>query len=156
MLEYGADLGIEGEWRWSLEGPNNESVYDYGSRVADSLQTALQDGIMYGPLRREEMPWEQFKCSPMTVRLKPNGRARTIMDNSYPHNETPNMGMKNYEEFEPVKMVGDVQWRRCMSRAGRPAEKIKADWYMAYTHVSVRWEDHRLQVVEFCGRYFIK
>ena len=43
-----------------------------------------------------------------------------------------------------------------MSRAGRPAEKIKADWDMAYTHVSVRWEDHRLQVVEFCGRYFMK
>ena len=38
--------------------------------------------------------------------------------------------------------------------AGRPAEMIKAD--MAYKHVSVRWEDHKLQVVEFCGRYFIE
>ena len=27
MLEYGADLGIEGEGRWPPEGPNNESVY---------------------------------------------------------------------------------------------------------------------------------
>ena len=105
----------------ALEGPNNESVYDYGSRVADSLQTALRDGIMYGPLLKKDMPWEQFKCSPMTVRLKPNGRARIIMDLSYPHNVTlgkgrvcsPNMGMANYEEFEPVCMAGDVQWRRC-------------------------------------------
>ena len=48
MLEYGADHGIEGEGRWPSEGPNNESVYDLGSRVADSLQTALRDGIMYG------------------------------------------------------------------------------------------------------------
>ena len=154
MLEYGADLGIEGEGRWPSEGPNNESVYAYGSRVADSLQTALRDGIMYGPLWREEMPWEVFKCSPMAVRLKQNGRARIIMDLSYPHGETLGkemvcslkVGMSNYDEFEPVKMAGDVQWRWCMYRAGRPAEMIKADWDIAYKHVSVRWEDHKLQV----------
>ena len=106
------------------------------------------------------MPWEQFKCSPMTGRLKPNGRARIIMNLLYPNNETlgrgrvcsPNMGMKNYEEFEPFKIVGDVQWRRCMYWAGRLAEMIKADWDLVYKHVSVRWEDHRLQVVEFCDK----
>jgi len=32
----------------------------------------------------------------------------------------------------------------------------KADWDMAYKHVSVRPEDHRLQVVEFGGRWFIE
>ena len=82
------------------------------------------------------MPWEICKCSPMTVRLKPNGRASIIMDLSYPHGETlgkglvcsPNVGMSNYDEFEPFKMAGDVKWRRCMYRAGRPAEMIKADW----------------------------
>ena len=86
------------------------------------------------------------------------------MDLSYPHGETlgkgmvcsPNVGMSNYDEFEPVQMVGDVQWKRCMYRAGRPAEMIKADLDMAYKHVSVCWEDHKLQVVEFCGRYLIK
>ena len=31
MLEYGADIGIEGEGRWPSEGPNNVSVYDYRS-----------------------------------------------------------------------------------------------------------------------------
>ena len=84
------------------------------------------------------------------------------MDLSYPHNVTlgkgrvcsPNMGMANYEEFESVCMAGDVQWRRCMYRAGRTKEMIKADWDMAYKHVLVRWEDHKLQV-EFCGRYFL-
>ena len=69
----------------------------------------------------ERHAWEQFKCFPMTVRLKPNRRARIKIDLSYPHNETlgkgrvcsPNMGMANYKEFEPVRMAGDVQWRRC-------------------------------------------
>ena len=53
-------------------------------------------------------------------------------------------------------MAGDVAWRRCLYRAGQPCEICKADWDMAYKHVSVRCEDHRLQVVEFGGRYFIE
>ena len=43
-----------------------------------------------------------------------------------------------------------------MYRSERPADMIKVDWDMAYKHISVRWEDHKLQVVEFCGRYFIE
>ena len=108
MLENGANLGNEGEGRWPSEGPNNDSVYEFGARVADSIQTALKEGIIYGPLTREELPWSEFKCSPMSVRLKANGRA-IIMDFSYPHGGklgkgmvcSPNTGMENYLEFEP-------------------------------------------------------
>ena len=32
----------------------------------------------------------------------------------------------------------------------------KADWDMAYKHVSVRPVDHRLQVIEFGGRFFVE
>jgi hypothetical protein len=56
MLEKGEDLGIAGEGRWSSEGDNNESVFEYGSRVADSLQTALNDGIMFGLYTRDQLP----------------------------------------------------------------------------------------------------
>jgi hypothetical protein len=158
MMENGADLGIEGEGRWPSEGDNNESVYEYGSRVADSLQTVLKDGIMFGPYTRDQLPWEIFKCNPMTVRLKPNGAAHIIMDLSYPHDVrlsqgmacSPNAGMEAFEEFEPVSMTGDGKWRRCLYWAGRLAAFLKADWDMAYKHVSVRKEDHHLQVMEFC------
>jgi hypothetical protein len=127
MLEKGADLGIAGEGRWPSEGENNECVYEYGSTLADSLQSALKDGIMFGPCERHQLPWEVFKCSPMTVRLKPNGAACIIMDLSYPHDMrlgkgmacSPNVGMEAFEEFEPVSMIGDQKWRRCMHRAGR-------------------------------------
>ena len=84
MLEHGANLGIEGEGRWPSQEKNNKSVYLFGERVADALQTGVKDGILYGPLRREELPWEP-KVSPMTVRVKPNGNARIIMDLSAPH-----------------------------------------------------------------------
>ena len=48
MLKDRANIGVSGEGRWATEGPNSSSVYDYGVRVADSLQTAVNDGIMYG------------------------------------------------------------------------------------------------------------
>ena len=73
MLKDGANIGVSGEGRWATEGPNSSSVYDYGVRVADSLQTAVNDGIMYGPLKRSEIPWTSYTVSPMTVRLKANG-----------------------------------------------------------------------------------
>ena len=163
MLEHGANIGVEGEGRWPSEEDNNESVYVYGERVADALQTGVKEGILYGPMERGELPWEP-KVSPMTVRLKPNGNARIIMDLSAPHGPklgegeacSPNIGMTDYEEFEPVTMAGNIAWRNCMHRAGRPSMMCKADWDMAYKHVSVRSEDHRLQVVEFGGRFFVE
>ena len=86
------------------------------------------------------------------------------MDLSAPHGPrlgdgeacSPNIGMGEYEEFEPVTMAGDVAWRKCMYMAGRPCGFCKADWDMAYKHVSVRSMDHRLQVVEFGGRFFVE
>ena len=56
MLKEGASIGVSGEGRWASTGPNSGSVYDFGSRVADSLQTAVKDGIMYGPLLRSQIP----------------------------------------------------------------------------------------------------
>ena len=40
-------------------GPNSSTVYNFGSRVADSLQTAVKDGIMYGPLLKSQIPWTE-------------------------------------------------------------------------------------------------
>ena len=46
MLEHGANIGVEGEGRWPSVGKNNGSVYTFGDRVADSLQTGVKDGIL--------------------------------------------------------------------------------------------------------------
>ena len=37
MLEHGADLGVEGEGRWTSCEPNNSSVYDCGEGLKDSV-----------------------------------------------------------------------------------------------------------------------
>ena len=128
MLKEGASIGVSGERRWASAGPNSSTVYDFGSRVSDSLQTAVKEGIMYGPLRADQIPWEYYKVSPMAVRLKPNGAARIIMNLSFPHDSvlgggevcSLNESMQAFQEFEPVSMASDVKWRKFMYLAGRP------------------------------------
>ena len=140
MLEKGADLGVEAEGRMPTNGRNQPSVKKYGARVADSLQTGIKDGIIFGPFDKSEVPWADYKVSPMTVRLKPNGSARIIMNLSWPHDEelgdgvptSVNEGMKNSEEFEECKMTSDWYWRKALYRAGWPAEMCKSDWNSAY------------------------
>ena len=139
-LENGADLGIEGDGRWPSHGPNNSSALEFGQRLADSLQSAIKADIMWGPLTEEEMPWTQFKVSPMTIRLKPNGAARIIMDLSWPHDGelgegkaiSVNAGMSEWESFEDTRMTSDTKWRECLYRAGCPASMCKSDWNSAY------------------------
>ena len=139
-LEAGANLEVKGEGRWSSRGRNNPSTLEYGARLADSLQSAIKDGFMWGPLTEEEMPWEAFKVSPMTVRLKPNGAARIIVNLSWPHEGrlgegkpiSVNKGMEEWEEFEATKMTSDYRWREALYRAGCPSEMVKNDWNAAY------------------------
>ena len=139
-LIAGADLGIEGEGRWASHGPNNPSALEFGARLADSLQSAIKAGIMWGPLTLEEMPWEAFKVSPMTVRLKPNGAARIIMNLSWPHEGklgdgipiSVNEGMADWVSFEETRMTSDYKWRECLYRAGCPCAIVKSDWNSAY------------------------
>ena len=108
FLEHGASLGVEGEGRLPSMGDNNATCYQFGSRVADSLQAGINDGYLCGPLTRAEVDtiWpEGVKVSPMMVRLKPNGSARIIMDMSWPRKIylgdgaacSPNEGMKSYQ-----------------------------------------------------------
>ena len=139
-LEEGANLGVKGEGRWSSRGRNNPSTLEFGARLADSLQSAIKDGFMWGPLTEEEMPWEAFKVSPMTVRLKPNGAARIIVNLSWPHEGrlgdgrpiSVNEGMAEWEAFEDTKMTSDYRWRECLYRAGCPCSMVKNDWNAAY------------------------
>ena len=97
---------------------------------------------MWGPLSKEEMPWTDFKVSPMTVRLKPNGAAMIIMNLSWPHEGvlgdgkaiSVNAGMSEWESFEDTKMTSDSRWSECfcLYRAGCPASMVKSDWNSAY------------------------
>ena len=53
--------------------------------MADSLQSYIKEGYLYGPFRMEEMPFRIFNVSPITMIQKPDGSVRLIVDMSHPH-----------------------------------------------------------------------
>ena len=64
--------------------------------------------------------------------------------------------MKRYQEYEQVVMSSDIKFRKAMFWSGWPCEVMKTDWSIAYKHVSVHPDDHRFQLVEFGGRFFVE
>ena len=139
-LENGADLGIKGEGRWPSYGPNNPSAYEFGARLADSMQSANKSRPHVGAFYRSRDAMGGVKVSPMTVCLKPDGAARIIMNLSWPHDGklgdgtvvSVNAGMEEWEAFEDTVMTSDRAWRKCLYRAGCPAQMVKSDWTSAY------------------------
>ena len=168
-LTLGADLGCKGSARLGTVGRNSKSVNQYGERLVDSLQQWLEDDLACGPLTKEEVEehWDlaSITVNPMSVRLKPNGKARIIVDMSHPHTDksallcapTPasiNSGI-NKEEF-PAYMAGTRDVLTLLYWVGRSGVFCKADWNNAYKHIHVRPHDLCLQFIMLGGRYFLE
>ena len=169
-LELGANLGCRGKARLQTVEKNSPTAYEYGDRLTDSLQSWLAEDLAAGPLTREEVEqtfdWKLVTVNPMAVRLKPNGKARIIVDMSAPHIRdreiledavTPtsiNSGIRK-EEF-PASMAGTKDVLALLYCVGREGEMCKADWNSAYKHIHVRAEDLPLQFLQWGGRYFME
>lgn len=170
-LEQGARVGAEGRARLPTRHPNSSTIYEFGDRVSDSLQEAIVDGTMAGPLTEEELSsrWPDFSVNPLGGRLKVNGKLRIIVDASSPHdkNETAPPWFFNPElpgsmnstidiACFPATMSSVNRLVRALFRAGRSAMVTKLDWTAAYKHQHVVEEDLKLQVLEWGGRFFVE
>ena len=162
-LRDGADIGARGAGRMGAMGPNIVSCYEHGWQMLDAMFSWTLSKTVCGPLLRHELP-ETIRCSPMSVELKPNGKARIICDLSWPHVPEPDINGTtpisindgiNKSDF-PVNMVTANDLLRLAFKAGFPAKCSKCDWNDAYKHVHVRGEDVHLQVVYIGGRYFVE
>jgi hypothetical protein len=160
-IREGSEIGCRGAGRLPTSVPNSPSVYEYGVRMADILVDMLKDGLVWGPLHPEEVPWKDITINQMSSRLKPNGRLRPIMNMSSPYKqpeddpEAPasvNSGIDK-EEF-PCKMGTTQSFLASLGKAGWPAEMCKTDWQAAYKHFHIHEEDLKLQAFEFGGRIF--
>ena len=155
-LENGANIGCVGRARLPTVTPNGKSTYDFGARVADSLQDWIDQGIVVGPLTKEEIPWTDITINQLMVRLKPNMSARIILNMSSPETEigpaAVNTGI-NGADFE-ARMSSTAKFVESLAKAGVGALMCKSDWCSAYKHQHVRNEDLRLQFIEFGGRLF--
>ena len=88
-LEEGASLGIKvKESRMPTRGRNSKSAYKYGDRVTDAMRDWVEQGIAGGPFTEEEVGrmtrgnMEDIKVSPMSVKLKDNGKVNTNQTHS--------------------------------------------------------------------------
>ena len=79
-LRNGANIGCTGAGRLPTRCPNAPGATEFGPRVADSLQGWIVDGLCFGPLTEEELPWKDFTVNPITMKLKPNGKARICIN----------------------------------------------------------------------------
>ena len=166
-LVNGANLGCRGSARLGTKGRNSKTVNEFGDRLVDSLQQWLEDNLACGPLTQEEVEehWNMndITVNPMSVRLKPNGKARIIVDMSHPHSDTKdipdipasvNSGIDK-EEF-PAAMADTRDVLTLLHWVGSGAVFCKADWNQAYKHIAVRPEDLCLQFLQLGGRYFME
>ena len=136
-LQHGCDIGCRGTGRLPTRYPNSKSTEEYGERVADSLQGWIKDGLCYEPLEEEELPWDDYTINPITVKIKPNGKARICIDMSAPHTDndndaTPSSVNSGIDPREfPTTMSSTKSFCESLMRAGCPAEMCKIDWNQA-------------------------
>ena len=68
--------------------------------MADSLQSYIKEGYLYGPFTEEEMPFSYFKVSPLMMRPNPNGSVRVFVDMSHPYQESGKVKVGDVNEFQ--------------------------------------------------------
>ena len=160
-LTNGAKIGCEGEGRWPTRGRNDPSVSTHGWEIADEILTWIDMGICVGPLKIDELPFEDFSVSPLSTRMKPNGRVRLILDLTYPHTRGIKLGMGipmsvnsgiDTDLFK-TEMSSTTLWLNSLRCGGVCALLSKMDWESAYKHVHVHHSDLKLHVFKFCNRY---
>ena len=137
-LENGCDIGCRGSGRLPTRHPNSKSTEEYGVRVADALQGWIIDGLCFGPLEEEELPWKDISVNPITVKIKPNGKARICIDMSAPHTAKEDSGLApssvnsgiNSDDF-PTVMSSTKSFCESLMRSGCPGQFCKIDWNQA-------------------------
>ena len=133
-LRIGADIGCKGTGRLPTLQKNSRSTLAYGDRVADSLQGWIVDGLCFGPLREDELPWIDYSCNPITVKLKPNGKARVCINMSAPYpkdsdNENTPASVNSGIDSEQLStsMSSTKSFCKSLMRAGCQAQMCKLD-----------------------------
>ena len=137
QLKYGVDLGFRGAGRLPAEYPNLKGFAETGYRSMDTIAQWVREGLMCGPLDREQLPL-YIRSSPAGGADKPNGRRRVTVDMSHPHLEAPVDIWSTDIPCSPNASVDKTQYKTVMvtskdvllalHREGTDSYMSKADW----------------------------
>ena len=126
-IKHGCDLGTRGINLCPSKSSNAPSAFEYGDRVTDAIVDGIKAGIIIGPMRKEDIPFESIKENGIMVKIKPNGSARMILNLSRGDPYCVNEGMDNDARFE-VSMSSTLMWLESLHSAGRGSWFYKLDW----------------------------
>ena len=152
-VRNGCDLGTRGVYLCPSVSTNAPSAYEYADRVTDTIVDGIHNGIMIGPWKKGDIPFDTVKINGLMVKLKDNGGARIILNMSRGEPFCVNEGMEIEGRFE-VSMSSTRMWLRSLHSAGKGCYMCKLDWRGAFKQLRTQVEDVRQQVFEWQGRYF--
>ena len=139
-LENGADIGCTGRARLPTVCTNASSALEYGDRVADGLAEMIEKGLIVGPLDEEEIPWKDITVSAIMVRLKPNGKARIIVNLSIKQGQLESMLVSRLMILRPKCH----QQRNSLSLSSELVEERLSVRRTGIALTSTRWSNKRI------------
>ena len=81
----GADVGARVNGRTAYVGENYNTAIQYGHLLTDGLCDWLSKGLALGLYSQDNIPFANYRVSPMSVVPKPSGAGRIYFDLSSPH-----------------------------------------------------------------------
>ena len=153
-LRDGARIGVQEYYRVSSTSSNAPSSLDHGKEVTDALLDWLDEEYVIGPFKKEDIPFNKVKISGLMFRIKPNGKARIIINLSKGRPTSVNEGIEK-REF-PTAMSSTKAWIQILLRCGKNSRFCKNDWSSAYKQIRVHHEDVWLQGFSWLGRVFFE
>ena len=153
-LKEGARIGVNESYRVSSSSSNAPSAIEHGEEVTDALLDWIDEDYVIGPYDPDKVPFRNKKISGLMCRIKPNGKARIIINFSKGRPSSVNEGI-NKDEY-PTAMSSTTEWIRVMLRCGRNCRFSKCDWSLAYKQIRVHPEDVWMQGFAWLGKIFFE
>ena len=153
-LREGARIGVAEPFRIASKSTNAPSAIEHGEEVTDALLDWMEDGYVIGPFDEKDIPFSKAKISGLMCRMKPNGKARIIINLSKGSPTSVNEGIDK-RDF-PTVMSSTAAWIRIMWRCGRNCRFSKNDWSSAYKQIRVNEDDVWLQGFSWLGKVFFE
>ena len=153
-VREGARIGVSEAYRVSSRSTNAPSAIEHGEEVTDALLEWIDEGYVTGPYEEKEIPFPAAKVSGLMCRMKPNGKARIIINLSKGKPSSVNEGIDKLEF--PTAMSSTTAWIRIIWRCGKHCRFTKCDWASAYKQIRVHPDDIWMQGFAWLGRIFFE
>ena len=144
-------LNFEGE-ESPLHSNNSVSVTNNEQVVAEKIRKELDMGRIEGPFL--EPPFDNFKCSPLSVREKREpGKYRLLHNLSYPYNEdSVNFNIPKERSTVQYAHLGDAI--EMVQRCGQGCYMAKSDIADAFRLIPLHPSQYHLTGFQFQGQFY--